>query len=662
MAERQIRWGRPAPWLAAASGACAVVYVGGWLTGILDVPKDDGSLDLILVAAVAAWGISGALIGRRRPENPIGFLLSLEAFMLGLLLVVDSAAKTNPGSALAAFNADAQGYVVPLILMGPLILLLFPDGRPPSRRWNPVIALFAFSALTGLIGMGLAPERNIPWSPAASLLGQTAGLSAALASALAVASVVLRYRRSRGIERAQIRWLAIVGIAGILGLLISVAGHIFFGDESPLNSLGFLVWVLVLTVGLPTAIGVAVLRYRLWELDVVVKKTVVALVLTLAFGVPVLAVLAISSQLLVWGVPNPVWTLIGGVMLGLLVFPIVRLARRLATRVAFGRRASQYEVLSAFGERVGDAYSVEDVLPRMVQVLANATGATSARVLLRVGSTLREEASIGERDGEEHTVPVRYEGEELGALAATFRPSDPIDPSKHRLMENLAAQAGLVIRNVRLIEELRASRQRLVAAQDEERRKLERNIHDGAQQQLVAMSVKLRLLGQLVERDAERAAAMAAELQAEATDALEDLRDLARGIYPPLLADEGLSVALAAQARRSVVPVTVDAGGIGRYPREVESAVYFCALEALNNVAKYADASSATIRLSQTNGSLAFEVVDDGRGFERDTTRAGTGLQGMADRMEAIGGELHVTSAPGAGTSVTGRIHVESPS
>ncbi len=659
MGERQIRWGRPAPWLAAVGGACAVVYVGGWLTGILDVSKDDGSLDLILVAAVAAWGISGALIGRRRPENPIGFLLSLEAFMLGLLLVVDSAAKTNPGSALAAINADAQGYIVPMVLMGPFILLLFPDGRPPSRRWNPVIALFAFSALTGLIGMGLAPERNIPWSPTASLLGQVAGMSGALASALAVASVVLRFRRSRGIERAQIRWLAIVGIAGILGLIVSIAGDIFYGaGESVLNSLGFLVWVLVLTVGLPAAIGVAVLRYRLWELDVVVKRTVVALVLTLAFGVPVLAVLAISSRLLIGS--DPVWTLVGGVVLGLLVFPIVRLARRLATRIAFGRRASQYEVLSAFGERVGDAYSVEDVLPRMVQVLANATGATSARVLLRIGSTLREEASTGEPDGEEHTVPVRYEGEDLGALAATFPPSDPVDASKHQLMENLAAQAGLVLRNARLIEEVRASRQRLVAAQDEERRKLERNIHDGAQQQLVAMSVKLRLLERLVGRDPEKAAAMALELQTEATDALEDLRDLARGIYPPLLADEGLSVALEAQARRSVVPVTVDAGGIGRYPREVESAVYFCALEALNNVAKYADASSATIRLSQTNGSLAFEVVDDGRGFETEATRAGTGLQGMADRMEAVGGELHVTSAPGAGTTVTGRIRVGS--
>jgi signal transduction histidine kinase len=149
---------------------------------------------------------------------------------------------------------------------------------------------------------------------------------------------------------------------------------------------------------------------------------------------------------------------------------------------------------------------------------------------------------------------------------------------------------------------------------------------------------------------------MAAELQADTTDALEDLRDLARGIYPPLLADEGLAVALAAQARRSPVAVTVDSDGVGRYPREVESAVYFCALEALNNVAKYAEASTAIIRLRQSNGSLAFEVLDDGRGFDREMARDGTGLQGMVDRVEAVGGELEIQTAPGDGTSISGTI------
>jgi len=235
-------------------------------------------------------------------------------------------------------------------------------------------------------------------------------------------------------------------------------------------------------------------------------------------------------------------------------------------------------------------------------------------------------------------------------------------------VRDLAGQVALVMRNVALterllenVEQLRASRQRLVTAQDEERRKLERNLHDGAQQQIIALAIKLRLLEQLIERDPQKARETASDLQSDTQAALDELRDLARGIYPPLLADRGLVAALEAQARRSVVAVSVEADGVGRYPREVEAAVYFSCLEALQNVAKYADASSATVRLMDGDGRLRFEVADDGRGFDAEETSYGTGLQGIADRLAAIGGELHVDSAPGSGTSVVGDLPVAQP-
>ena len=237
--------------------------------------------------------------------------------------------------------------------------------------------------------------------------------------------------------------------------------------------------------------------------------------------------------------------------------------------------------------------------------------------------------------------------------------SDPMNPAKEKLVRDLASQAVLVLRNVRLIEELRASRQRLVVAQDEERRKLERNIHDGAQQQLVALTVQLGLLKRQIERDPPGATETAERLRGDATTALEDLRDLARGIYPPLLAAEGLTAALQAQVRRSSVPVAVEADRLGRFPREVEAAVYFCVLEALQNVAKYARASYASVRLSNGAAELTFEVEDDGAGFDVPAAGHGTGLQGMADRLAAVGGVLDVHSEPGAGTTVTGRIPVE---
>ena len=246
--------------------------------------------------------------------------------------------------------------------------------------------------------------------------------------------------------------------------------------------------------------------------------------------------------------------------------------------------------------------------------------------------------------------------------------NDPMDPTKERLIADLASQAALVFRNVGLTEELRgrlddlrAAQKRLVSAQDDERRKLERNIHDGAQQQLVALAVKLRLAEGLVARDPERAASILGELQGETTEALEDLRDLARGIYPPLLADRGLAAALEAQARKASLPVEVRAAELGRYPQEIEAATYFSCLEALQNVAKYADATRATVTVSDGTGTLRFEVTDDGRGFDPEATGYGTGLQGIADRLAALDGSVSVSSAVGEGTTVAGSIPIIAP-
>ena len=429
-------------------------------------------------------------------------------------------------------------------------------------------------------------------------------------------------------------------------------------------------------IGVPVAYLVAILRYRLWDLDVVIKKTVIFAIVAGGLTLLLLVVLlVVPAAVLGTGLSGGERTvLLIGVAAGLLMGPLRRRARRVADRVVYGGRASPYEVLSAFGERVGETYSTEDVLPRMARLLAEATGADAATVWVRVGGDLVAEAGhpsvergrrLPARGDEvppiegEHAAEVRHQAELLGALSVRMPANDPMDPAKEKLVADLAAQAGLVLRNVRLIEELRASRQRLVAAQDEERRKIERNLHDGAQQQLVALAVQLKLARTMVDRDPAKAGQLLETLQGSATDAIEDLRDLARGIYPPLLADKGLTAALEAQARKAAVPTTLDAEGLGRYEQDVEAAVYFCALEALNNVAKYAEASSARVHLTASNGDLRFEVTDDGKGFDASATSYGTGMQGMADRLDAIGGELEIDSAPGRGTTVRGRVPVK---
>ncbi|MDP9297394.1 MAG: sensor histidine kinase, partial [Actinomycetota bacterium] len=171
-----------------------------------------------------------------------------------------------------------------------------------------------------------------------------------------------------------------------------------------------------------------------------------------------------------------------------------------------------------------------------------------------------------------------------------------------------------------------------------------------------------RMAASVVGRDDERARVILEELQSDTTQALEDLRDLARGVYPPLLADQGLAAALEAQGRKSAVPVDVTADGIGRFPQEIEAAVYFSCLEALQNVAKYAAASRAVIRLANVRGELTFEVEDDGVGFDASSTGYGTGLQGMADRLDALGGRIDVRSVRGSGTTITGVVPVAATS
>jgi signal transduction histidine kinase len=369
---------------------------------------------------------------------------------------------------------------------------------------------------------------------------------------------------------------------------------------------------------------------------------------------------------------SPGAALVAGLGIGALAWPLLRLARRVADRIVYGQRATPYEVLTEFSERVSETYSTEDVLPRMASILGAGTGAETVTIWLLVGRELRQAAAWPAGAGaelprslpayavaREGTFEVRHQGDLLGAITVAMPANDPMTHSKERLIRDLASQVGLVLRNVRLIEELRESRRRIVAAVDAGRRRLERNIHDGAQQQLVALAVKLRLADAAVERDPARARELLEQLRAEVVDALENLRDLARGIYPPLLADEGLTAAVQAQARKSPVPVHVAPDGVGRYSQDVEASVYFCVLEALQNVAKYANASRVDVELRHDAGRLAFEVRDDGVGFDPTTAARGTGLQGMADRIDAVGGTFALRSTPGAGTTISGTIPVE---
>ena len=402
------------------------------------------------------------------------------------------------------------------------------------------------------------------------------------------AALIQRFRRGDPELRQQIKWLGLVAAVAGSCIVISLASLSACScDESAVAVVMFTALIFIILLGVPASIAVALLKYRLYELDLVVSKALVYGILAALFTLVYVA-LVIGVGTVVGDRGNSFLTILTAVAIAVAFQPVRERVRHLANRIVYGKRATPYEVLSEFSDKVASAYAAEDVLPRIAQILVTGTGASSARVWLRFGEELHPAASWPENgsappvavedgrpggfgDGEDG-VEVRHLGELLGALSVTMPPSDPMNPPKERLVRDLAAQAGLVLRNVRLIEELRASRQRLVAAQDQERRKLERNIHDGAQQQLVALQVKQRLVEDLIERDPPKALELMSQLQADTADALDTLRDLARGIYPPLLADQGLGAALESQARKSPIPISVEAVGVERHPQEVEAA------------------------------------------------------------------------------------------
>jgi len=661
-----------AGWFAWVTRNAALTSGGGW--------SGSGFLaGLLFALSLLPFPIVGLLIALRQPENAIGWLLLAIGFtwFFGEALT----GYGTYGVAMSHLPADTWTlaftdmlWVPPIGLMGTFTLLLFPDGHLPSPRWRwfawVCAVVLVVSCVGILVGASTMADSGFPNLANPFAIPSLEFLQVALVLFPfcifgSAGSLVVRYRRSRGTERDQLKLLAFAAATVAASYLVIMLLSIGSTSSNTPGWLGAAQTLVIFSFSLiPLAIGVAILRHGLYEIDLIIRKTVrYAVLVALLVAILVAALLVIAALAAGRGGlrDNPAALVIVGVVIGLAFWPLRRLTARVADRLVFGNRANPYEILSEFSGRVGDAYAAEDVLPRMAQVLGMGIGAESAAVWLVSGGELHP-AAVWPADTDppvDVLVDVEDRGERLGALSVAMPPTEPLSGARENLMHDLASQAGLVLRNVLLIEELRSSRRRLVAAQDDERRKIERNLHDGAQQQLVALAVQLKLARTMVERDPARAAALLDTLQGSATDALEDLRDLARGIYPPLLADKGLSIALEAQARKAVVRVTVEAGGIGRFPADVESAVYFSCLEALQNVAKYADAATARITLSDGSGELRFEIRDDGRGFDPSATSYGTGLQGIADRLAALGGELVVTSAPGDGTAVAGRLPVE---
>lgn len=436
----------------------------------------------------------------------------------------------------------------------------------------------------------------------------------------------------------------------------------------------------ILFAFIPLALIAGLVRLKMWDIDRVVNRTLLygALVAFITASY-VFVVVGIGTLLGSGARLNVALSVAFTAVIATIFQPVRERARRLADRVVYGERSSPYEVVSEFSTSVAAIPAMDELLPKMAELVGRGTGAERADVWLHVDERLIRAASwpstsedlavaldeLAGLDLPDSDVfePVLHRGEILGALSLQRRPGQQPMPSEAPLLRDLAHQASMALRNASLaaelqlrLDELRASRKRIVSAQDEERRRLERDIHDGAQQNLVALSAKIRLAQELAATETARAQDLLKELQSETTTVIESLRNLARGIYPPLLADQGLIAALEAHARNCPVEVRVMATGVDRLGPDIENAVYFCCLEAIQNAVKHAE-PPIELHLRQAE-TMTFEVSDAGPGFDPSYAGRGSGIQNMTDRIAALGGTLEVITREDGHTTVRGELSV----
>lgn len=594
---------------------CAVALLAALLQVALRTPRlaelaelsDPFPVFPIITVATLAAAVVGALIVSRHPAHPVGWLFCVGNAVAELGLAAAAyydhsrlSASPLPGASWAAWfqGMTGSGFTLGLLV---LFLLLFPTGRLPSPRWR-VVAVAAVVNLV-VLEVGIAailgsPADAVPLSVLQPLEGPERlvfeGTQWVLLVCLlcGVASIVVRRRRATGVLRQQLRVFTVAGfcLAGSIALLV-LAG--------PLEDLGVprsvVQGVFFLSYGgLPVAAGLAMLRYRLYDIDLLLNRAAVltslAAVTTAAYVAVVVATGAVLGDRIGSG---KTVSLAATALVALAVQPVRRRLRRLADTLVYGRRATPYEVLATFADRLGGALSVDETLPRMAEAAARGLGARSAsvRVLLPDGSERTTRWPAGTAPGRaDLVVPVAHAGEDIGDVSLDL-PAGAV-PSERGvdLVSGLAAQAGLALRNVQLTAELRthleeltaqseavaASRQRLLSAQTVERQRLERRISASVHPHLAAVAEGLHEVGATLH-DHRRAAAVLDALAARATAALEALRDIARGVFPPVLADKGLLPALAAAARTSAGAAEVTApGAVPRLPAATESAAYFC--------------------------------------------------------------------------------------
>ena len=680
----------------------------------IPVPGMVSDLQRVGIGLVLVAAISSAVLARATERTPQWQVAAGTVTAAATLACYRLALHLTGGSRQVAMAACTVGALV-LIAVSMHLVLSLPDGRltrppltgrgpartdrpaQPSRVRRVTVALaYAVAIATG-IALG-SQSRAVAVAVGAVVW--------AAAVAITLPALRLKYLAAAGRDRERLQWIGASAVLGAGLALAAVVLHVLVDWPGPLAATA---------AGCTVALSLGMMAGEIRSLGPSAGRALVQLIAVAGFAVIVAAI----YMIVVLGVGSgPATTsdreLLGLSMLAAAIAAVGYLPARerllaWAKHVVYGAREAPDEALRTFGSRLTRAIPMDELLLQLAESLRKTMALTSAEVYTGSGDVLERAVSVpdaGPRsivvtprerpvitragvsgsawatvwlpallDGREHSqlrvAPISHAGQLLG-LIVVERPGagDSFTDEDDRVLTDLARQVGLAFHNAELdsalqnsLDELRAqaealreSRARIVASGDAERRRVERNLHDGAQQNLVALAVSLRLARDVLSEEPEAVGPLLDQLADDLKVTIQELRDLAHGIYPPLLADSGLAKALDAAGSRSPLPVTVMAAGLTRYSPDIEAAVYFCCLEALQNAAKHAPGATVAIRLWEESGGLIFAVTDDGPGFDVARARAGHGYVNMADRLGAIGGTVRWQSEPGHGATVQGSI------
>ncbi len=630
--------------------------VAWWLVGVGVAFGCDVALgDVFLPIAENHWGVTSSITAAIALLDH-WFAVAGPVAGVGLFGLFPSGRPERAYERVVIWTAALAGFLLPLLeaVSGANIA---PAGGPPDNGPPVMYRILYVPALAPLGGAAEAVYRTFPFWP---LIG--------------VALLALRYRRTNGAQRRQIRWL-VLGMAASLSLWTPLA--LLWQLADPDNAAATVASEVLSPVALATTVGsmlVALFYTGAFGIDEPARRAFVNRVLRVSITVVVAALAILIGVLTSLAAPAPV-AVAAGVAAAAAGQAVRRRLEHAADRWVLGARLAGYASLSRFGESLTRVPGSAGLLRDLAGEIRRGLDLTWARVSLDAADGRLRVVTDGTPAGEPSaTVSIEYRGTLLGRIECGPRSDGPLLTEDRRLLAYFAAQAAVGVYNLHLaaelserVEEIRdqaaelaASRDRVVAAQDAERRRIQAVLHDGVQQEIVALAAKAGLVRQQLLRGDPAAADGLADIQRDLATTLRDVREIAYAIHPPVLSDRGLLEAIEAQSSRLALPMAVRADprlrGV-RFSEQIEVTAWFVLAEALSNVVKHAGASEVEVSLSQKDGRLGLVIRDDGCGFDLDRPR-GLGLTGLSDRLDTVGGSLIITSDAGLGTSVCVHIPV----